>query len=337
MKRQGARVCVRAAALLCLPLAVARAERIELSAVPSPIVMRGDAATAYRDPAALYCGGWFRLFFTLVRIERDGQPYSYTAWSKSRDLVTWSAPAIFTPRDRNLNYGSPGNIIRAGDEWVLCLQTYPRPRGEQYGNETARLWTMRSRDLEQWSAPELLRVKGPDVPQERMGRMIDPFLLADKDEPGKWWCFFKQNGVSRSWSRDLRSWTFDGWTPAGENACVILDRGDYVLFHSPENGIGVKRSGDLKTWRDEGVLTLGQAEWPWAQGRLTAGFVVDLRGDPAVGQALMFFHGSAFPERDPRGGFDTFASIGLAWSHDLKTWRWPCAHAEATSRSESPP
>jgi len=37
----------------------------------------------------------------------------------------------------------------------------------------------------------------------------------------------------------------------------------------------------------------------------------------------MFFHGSDFPEEDPRGGFDNFASIGLAWSDDLKSWTWP--------------
>lgn len=37
-----------------------------------------------------------------------------------------------------------------------------------------------------------------------MGRMLDPYLFADKDEPGKYWCFYKQNGVSCSYSRDLR-------------------------------------------------------------------------------------------------------------------------------------
>jgi hypothetical protein len=306
-------------------------ERIDLSAIPSAIVFRGDAMTAYRDPMVLYSEGWFRLFFTLVRTEPDRQPYSYTAWSKSGDLKNWSAPVIFTPRDQNLNYGSPGNLVRVGDEWVLCLQTYPRPHGETYGNETARIWTMRSKDLERWGEPELLRVKGMDVPQEKMGRMIDPFLLADKDEPGKWWCFYKQNGVSRSWSRDLKTWTYVGHAAAGENACVILDGADYVLFHSPANGIGVKRSRDLKSWRDQGVLALGQKAWPWAQGRLTAGFVLDLRSDPAVGKALMFFHGSDFPENDPRGGFDTFASIGLAWSDDLKTWAWPRTGTKALS------
>jgi hypothetical protein len=182
---------------------------------------------------------------------------------------------------------------------------------------------MTSPDLENWSAPWLLRVKGPDVPREAMGRMIDPFLLEDKDEPGKWWCFFKQDGVSMSFSRDLENWTYFGHVSGGENACVLVDRGEYVLFHAPADGIGVKRSRDLKHWRDEGTLFLGRAGWPWAQGRLTAGFMLDLRNDPAVGKALMFFHGSDYPETDPRGGFDNFASIGIAWSKDLKNWDWP--------------
>jgi hypothetical protein len=42
-----------------------------------------------------------------------------------------------------------------------------------------------------------------------------------------------------------------------------------------------------------------------------------------VGKALMYFHGSDFSENDLRGGFDNFASIGLAWSDDLRDWTWP--------------
>ena len=296
---------------------------VDFSAIPSPVIFRGNAQTAYRDPAVIYEDGWFRLFVTLEKLTPDKGAFSCIAWSKSRDLIHWSEPKVFTPLDQRLNYASVGDVVRYGGEWVLCLQTYPRPNGECYGNASSRIWTMRSRDLETWSAPELLRVKGPDVPEERMGRMIDPFLLESKDEPGKWWCFFKQNGMSMSWSRDLRNWTYSGHIDAGENPCVIVDGNDYVLFHSPCNGIGVKRSPDLKTWRDEGVLTLGQKTWPWARGRLTAGFVLDLRSDPKVGKALMFFHGSDFPEEDPRGGFDNYASVGLAWSDDLKTWHWP--------------
>ena len=182
---------------------------------------------------------------------------------------------------------------------------------------------MTSRDLKTWSAPTLMRVKGDEVQVAEMGRMIDPYLLQDKDAPSRWWCFYKQNGISRSWSNDLQRWTYAGATAAGENPCIIVEKDEYVLFHSPPNGIGLKRSVDLSTWTDGPLTTLGQKEWPWAQGRITAGFVLDLRHDPRFGKALMFFHGSSFPEEDARGGFDNFASVGIAWSDDLLLWEWP--------------
>jgi hypothetical protein len=295
---------------------------MNLRALPSPVLLRGDEVTAYRDPTAILDNDVLRLFFTLTRRETDGGTYMYTAISESRDLLTWTAPRLLTPRDPHFNFSSPGNIVRVGDEWVLCLQTYPRPNGEKYGNGTARLWTMRSKDLSDWSTPELLRVKGPDVPVEAMGRMIDPYLLEDKDDPGKWWCFYKQDGVSMSWSRNLTDWTYFGKAAAGENVCVVVDKDEYVLFHSPENGIGVKRSRDMIHWRESGdLITLGQRDWPWAQGRLTAGFILDLRQTSGIGKYLMFFHGSG-PENEETM-FDNDASIGITWSDDLVHWEWP--------------
>ena len=294
---------------------------IDWSAISSPILFQGDATTAYRDPAAVFHKGMFHLFFTLVRTEPDGMVFSYTAKSTSRDLIRWTPPATFTPRDRRLNYCSPGCVIRFRGEWVLCLSSYPRPNGEKYGNKDSRIWILRSNDLNHWNEPELLRVKGPDVPVEKMGRMIDPYLVEDKDEPGKWWCFYKQNGVSMSWSRDLKQWTYSGHVDAGENACILVDGDEYVLFHSPRNGIGMKRSKDLRQWQDCELTTLGQKDWPWGKGRLTAGFVLDLRREPGIGKYLLFFHGSG-PE-DERTMFDNHASLGLAWSDDLKSWHWP--------------
>ena len=95
----------------------------------------------------------------------------------------------------------------------------------------------------------------------------------------------------------------------------------YVMFRSPHNGIGVKTSVDAVRWTDEGpLLTLGQAEWPWASGRITAGAVLDCRKVPGVGKYLMFFHGSSPIDFAP-------ASLGLAWSDDLRSWSWPGAHA----------
>jgi hypothetical protein len=96
-----------------------------------------------------------------------------------------------------------------------------------------------------------------------------------------------------------------------------------LLFHSPGNGIGMKRSADLEHWRDqEGPITLDQKNWPWAQGRLTAGFVLDLREVRGIGKYVMFFHGAT---REGRQRWDSHgdASLALAWSDDLRMWEWP--------------
>ena len=301
--------------------------QVDLSAIESPVLIAGDSRHAYRDPAVVYYEGVFYLYYTFVEIEDDGRIYSYTAFSKSRDLVNWSDKKIITPKGQKLNYCSPGNVIRFNGEWVLCVQTYPRAgytvdQIPRYGDKTARVFVMTSKDLENWSKPRMLKVKGPDVPVADMGRMIDAFLLEDKDEPGKWWCFYKQNGVSMSWSRDLINWTYFGRAQSGENVCVLVENDEYLLFHSPSNGIGLKKSKDLKNWRDAGeLITLGQKDWPWAKGRLTAGFVLDMRKEPGVGKYIMFFHGSG-PESE-RVNFDNNASIGIAWSDDGKEWYWP--------------
>ena len=296
-----------------------------LAAIPDVRIFRGDATTTYRDPAVFYEDGVFHLFFTYGRIEEGGRKYLYVAQSESRDLVHWTPPRILTPKGQDLNYSSPGNVVVDGEERVLCFQTYPTPGATTnkvvYANDSARLFTMRTRDWKTWTRPELIKVKGDDVAVGEMGRMIDPYLLRDRDDPGLWRCFYKQNGVSFSTSRDLVHWTFVGKADAGENVCVLLDGGRYVMFHSPHNGIGVKTSEDAVRWTDEGpLLTLGQAEWPWANGRITAGAVLDCRKVQGVGKYLMFFHGSSPIDFAP-------ASLGLAWSDDLRSWSWPGAHA----------
>ena len=277
-------------------------------------IFRGDARHAYRDPAAVWHDGRFYLFFTLVETEGDGSVFSYLAESESADLVRWAPPRKLTPRDNAKDYSSPGNVVRDGEEWVLCLQTYPRPGNRddgkvRYANEDARLFTMRSRDLRNWTEPELLKVKGPDVPEEAMGRMIDPYLLKLPD--GGWMCFYKQNGVSFSKSPDLRTWTPVGRAEAGENVCVVREGGRYLMVHSPENGLGLKTSADLVHWQDiPGRITLGQADWPWARGRLTAGFLLDARQVEGVGRWLLFFHASG-PRKEHEGDFDRNASLAL--------------------------
>ena len=303
------------------------AQKNFLKALKSPIVFKGDEKTAYRDPAVLFHNKTIYLFFTLVRTE-EGLVYSYTAMSKSKDLKKWSPIKIITPRDMSLDFSSPGNVVKFKNEWILCLQTYPRPHYKvsempRFGTGDARLYIMRSKDLENWSTPEIMKVKGPEVSFKNMARMIDPYLLEDKSELGKWWCFYKQNGVSMSYSYDLHKWNYFGHTESGENASVLYENGEYILMHSPKNGIGIKKSKDLKTWEDYGdLITLGQKDWDWAKGRITAGTVINLKKESHFGKYLLFFHGSG-PKTEEEGDFDKNASIGIAWSNDLKNWNWP--------------
>ena len=286
--------------------------------IKSSLLIPGDDTHAFRDPAVAWKDGVFRLYCTYVETEADGAVYMYTAMLRSTDLVHWDPPKKLTPRDRSLNYSSPGNIIEADGAYIMCLQTYPRENGEKYGNARSRIYTMRSNDLEHWEEPQVIRVKG-EMPVEKLGRMIDPFLIYDRKNE-RWNCFFKQNGVSRSVSKDLKNWEFCGSFDGGENVSVIEKDGEYILFHSPRNGIGIKTSRDLEHWHDTGeVLTFGQQDWDWARGRLTAGFVLPYEEN---GQTvyLMFFHGSG--PHDESVTFDTNAGIGVAWSTDLMHWEY---------------
>lgn len=306
-----------------------KGDRIGLDTIESPIILKGGEKVAYRDPAAVYHNGTFYLYFTYI-IHEQGRAYWCTGLSKSKDLVHWTRPKRLTPKHTGLNFCAPGNIIRYNGKWVMSLETYPRPGGETYGNADARVWISRSEDLETWSMPEALKVKGLDVPVEEIGRVIDPYLVEAKDEPGKWWCFFDTDAANISYSYDLKNWTYFNKIKAGENVCVLVKDDKYLMFHSPHNGIGIKHSKDMKHWydvgrktlkQDTGSITLGQDNWPWAKGRLSAGFVLDLKDEPGIGKYIMFFHSSG-PEPEPIH-FDTHCSLGIAWSDDLKHWDWP--------------
>ena len=89
---------------------------------------------------------------------------------------------------------------------------------KHFGDETARIYLMRSDDLTHWNEPELIPVKGPGVPIAEMGRMIDPYLIEDKDMPGRWWCFYKHDGASMYYTDDFKTSLYVGRMDCGLNA-----------------------------------------------------------------------------------------------------------------------
>lgn len=315
-------------------------ESIELQNIPIPF-LKGNPDLSFRDPCAIFHNDKLWVYYSLVRREERNRFYWYVAFSTTTDFISWTEPRIITNRGLDLNYSSPGNIIRYGNKWIICLQTLPTPEKFRKdpehvfpspddpfhvtGDQHSRIWIMESEDLTSWGEPRLLRVKGPDIPQADMGRMIDAYLLQDKDQHSLWWCFFKQNGMSLARSRDLEHWTFVGSVEMGENVCVLPKDNEYVVFHSPKNGIGVKRTCNFEKWIDDGILTLGQSDWPWAAKRLTAGFVIDLRHIRKIGKYLMMFHGSSQKWNKNRNAHG-HCSLGMAWSDDLVKWDWPNNH-----------
>ena len=277
-----------------------------------PIIFEGDGRLAYRDPACYFHRGRYHLFFTLS-VKEDGYMYNYVAHSVSKDLLSFSEPRIITVKDRTKNFCSPGCVIKRGAEFLIAVTSYPMPRPyleRPYADETARLYFISTKDFESFSEPRRIYPKGR-VSFEEEGRMIDPFVLFDG---GMYHLFFKQNGVSRSVSRDLEEWTYLGRAEGGENACVLKRDGKYLLIHSPENGIGIKESEDLAVWSDVGTYTLCQESWDFASGRLTAAFAMEAEPSSAY-RYLVFFHGSRAEQPPETHGA---ASLALAFTNDFE-------------------
>ncbi len=293
-----------------------------------PRILRGDGVLAYRDPAVFFDGKRYHLFCTVVSTWKDGPVYSQLFTMSTGDFSSWRGQSFITGKDQKLNFSSPGNVIEFGGEHILCCCSYPRPGymptdKVRWADDTARCYILRKGIKDkQWGKPELLKLKGDNVGFAEMGRMIDPYLVEDPSEAGKWWCFFKQGGISRSWTGDFKTWHYDGKMKGGENVSIIRkDDGKFLMFHSPADGIGIKESTDLVNWKDVGMAQIeGRENWPWAKGRLTAGAVIDCRKNPRVGKYVMFFHGSG-PLGELEGDFDRNASIAMVVSDDLVNWR----------------
>ena len=280
-----------------------------------PIIFEGSEKTAYRDPACYYYQGAYHLFFTVSEKE-NGYMYNRVAHSVSVDLKNFSEPEIITEKELTKNFCSPGNVVKHGNKYFICVTSYPMPfpyAERCWADDSARLFFVKTEDFRSFSEPERIYPKGKDCMEE--GRMIDPFVFRNGEE---YMLFFKQNGVSVSRSSDLENWEYVGRIDGGENTCVVADGDRYILIHSPENGIGIKDSYDLKTWKDIGTYTLDQEKWDFAGGRLTAAFAIPAETDCGY-KYVVFFHGSkknSYPETHGD------ASLAFAYTNDFRDYHF---------------
>ena len=88
--------------------------------------------------------------------------------------------------------------------------------------------------------------------------------------------------------------------------------GKHMLIHSPKNGIAFALSDDLKNWTEYGSTTLEQDQWPWANGRITAGFAMEAPRECGY-RYLLFFHGSRNEYPETHGS----ASVAIAYTNDF--------------------
>ena len=308
---------------------------VDFSAIATSQILPCTESVGYRDPAAVFHEGSVYCFYSYVEKGEDGWTYFRLGVSISEDLVHWRGPYLLTEADRRFNYSSPGCVIWVGDEFVMCIQTYPTQNNapdQVCGDQTSRLYLIRSKDLLHWSEPELMRVHGDDVAEADMGRMIDPYIVRDIHDEGRYLVFYKQHPkgmphdktdtgypveyMCYSSTRDLKHFQYEGYVECGENVCVLPWQEGYRIYNSPQNGVACLLTKDFIHYEREAPLIFGQKEWPWAQERLTAGFVLDGRNEPGVGKYLMFFNADA-PEH-----FPFCASVGIAWSDDLVNWQY---------------
>ena len=261
------------------------------------LILKGDSKKAFRDPACIYHNGVYHLFYTLSS-KKDGYMYNRIAKSESVDFEKWSEPVFLTKEDNLWNFCSPGNILKVGDEFIMCVSSYPMPLPFEEvcaADDTARLFIMRSKDLKTWSEPEKIHIGGE---LSKGKRKIDPFILPDKDENGKYHLFFKQDGkINRAISKsDILNWEYVSDVIDGENPCIVVEDNKYLMFYSPSNGVKTLVSEDLVSWDEKGKIHFDDEILKWASGRITAGFMMDT---PHDGGKALFFHGSVsgvFPE-----------------------------------------
>lgn len=276
-----------------------------------------------RDPMLFYHNGVFHCYYSIVE-HKEGEYCFYLGYTKSKDLIHWSKSKQLTTS--KLGFSSPGNIIRYGDEWIMSLQTYPIQPGEHIASEDARLWTMKSKDLVNWSEPVQMNPNGAQVNWSQSHRQIDPCFA---EYNGKWHCLYKTSGAFGLLITD----DFKEWREASpdrpvlckaewpgkatiENPCVFREGDEYVLVFAPcrtGRGIGIARSKDLQHWYDAHMLSFPNL--PWTDNGPSAAMVADLRD--VCGKYVMVFHG----ERKKINSHA--AALGIAWSDDLEHWTVP--------------
>lgn len=183
----GWKIALVAAALCAAP---AYAEEVDFSKIPDVRIFKGDETIGYRDPAAWYEDGVFHLFVTVCD---PSVPRMTIGHSTSRNLVDWSPIEYVLPMDKRFN----------------------TPTKVAFADDTARLYTIRTKDFKTWTKPELIMVKGPNVSEAEMG-----------PQPVGQHCIYAARGVRGVGRVPARAEAHARPTPRRDRCAALLRRGE---------------------------------------------------------------------------------------------------------------
>lgn len=217
-----------------------------------------------RDPAVFIYDDLAYVFFSYYDFKNKTW---HVGMSTTEDFVSYREILLISPD----GYASPGNVIKAGKEFVLCYQ--------QYRHFPHTICLARSYDLCHWSEPEVVFNTGNDNTWNIDGRVIDPYLVAWGN---KYYCYYTgstrwrrptgHNLIGVAGSDDLKNWhdltpdkpaigvDFDWEQPDGnENNCVIRKDHQWFMLYSAalaKQKIAWAVSEDLIHWKKGGLCNV---------------------------------------------------------------------------------
>ncbi len=289
--------------------------RFDYSKIKNPVWRLSEMHL--RDPAALLHDGkvylWFTYYDPRKKMWHIGQ-------SATEDFVSFEDIRLVSPS----GYASPGNVIRVGDEWILCYQ--------QYAKFPHYLCIARSKDLLHWSDPEKIFNTGPGNRWNIDHRTIDPLIVPWKDT---FYLFYVgstrwgrktpgHNLIGLATSKDLKHWK--DVTPdepliaadqpyeqpdGNENNWVLRYQGRWFMLYSAslaQQKIAYAVSDDLLHWEKKGLCNV--KAFPGTSRRFGAPIVLENIGKP--GAYYMLYQGE-----DATGHMSFF----LLESRNLVDWQ----------------
>lgn len=288
-------------------------EYFDLAKIKAPLIWKSTEEVGYSHPIAHFCNGKYYFFFTVVH-KNNGDSYKTIAISTSTDLRRYTTPGMLQfgkesqleEPQRKVELFNPSGLVEFQGNYYLCCESNKNLDGN------CDIYLIKSKDLEEFEEPVPI-----DLPGNARGSFQKPYLIKDREQPGRVWCIYQDNGLVSAWTEDMKSWHFASRsTMTADEICVLAREDSYLLYTTREEGVFVWQTKSLETpiWKalgEQKPLSLYRNCHEWACGKLGCSCVVK---DPITGYFLMLYWGAREASLPEDG------TLALAFSADLLHW-----------------